>query len=60
MIEAFLLAPFLRFESAIAGCAAELRLAILAYELRSFMPFEVAQVFLFELQRTEFALALGA
>ena len=60
MIVPFCVAPLLGVESALAGRAAELRLAILAYERGSCFPLEIVQRMLFELQCTELFATLCA
>ena len=60
MVVTFFVAPLLRVESALAGGASEFRLAARTHQLRSFLPFEVFQVILVELQRAKFLLTLGA
>ena len=60
MVVTFFLAPLLRVESALAGGATELRLAVLAYERISFSSLEIVQGMFFELLCAELIVAFCA
>ena len=60
MVVTFFGAPLIRVESALAGRATELRLAVLAHKRSSFLPLEIVQGMLFELLCAELFVALRA